>query len=67
MPFELQKIAVILLTSKQYKQEKTMSQVKQTVIQDEDTVLIQRAYRDLLKSLPSPLEAEDKQNIRAAF
>ena len=67
MPFELQKIAVILLTSKQYKQEKTMSQVKQTVIQDEDTVLIQRAYRNLLKSLPSPLEAEDKQNIRSAF
>lgn len=67
MTLALPKIAVILLRSKQYKQEETMSQVKQTVIQDEDTALIQRAYRNLLKTLPSPLEAEDKQNIRAAF
>lgn len=35
--------------------------------QDEDTALIQRAYRNLLKAMPSPLNAEDKQNIRAAF
>ena len=40
---------------------------KLTVVQDEDTALIQRAYRNLLKAMPSPLNAEDKQNIRAAF
>ncbi|MBK9338170.1 MAG: bifunctional (p)ppGpp synthetase/guanosine-3',5'-bis(diphosphate) 3'-pyrophosphohydrolase [Lewinellaceae bacterium] len=34
---------------------------------DRDTALIQRAYRNLLKSMPTPLEKEDKQNIRAAF
>lgn len=67
MVLVFRKIAVILLRSKHYKQEETMSQVKQTVIQDEDTALIQRAYRNLLKSMPTPLEAEDKQNIRSAF
>ncbi|MCC6462097.1 MAG: bifunctional (p)ppGpp synthetase/guanosine-3',5'-bis(diphosphate) 3'-pyrophosphohydrolase [Saprospiraceae bacterium] len=34
---------------------------------DDDTAIIQRAYRNLLKSLPGPLNAEDKHNIRAAF
>lgn len=43
------------------------TQEKQPVVQDEDTALIQRAYRNLLKAMPSPLNAEDKQNIRAAF
>lgn len=42
-------------------------QVKHPVVHDEDTALIQRAYRNLLKSMPSPLDPADKQNIRAAF
>ena len=48
-------------------QEKIMSQGKFSGPEDEDTALIQRAYRNLLKTLPSPLNAEDKANIRAAF
>lgn len=42
-------------------------QVKHPVVPDEDTALIQRAYRNLLKSMPSPLDPVDKQDIRAAF
>jgi len=32
-----------------------------------DTALIQRAYRNLLKSMPGPLNKEDKHSIRSAF
>ncbi|TNE56618.1 MAG: bifunctional (p)ppGpp synthetase/guanosine-3',5'-bis(diphosphate) 3'-pyrophosphohydrolase [Bacteroidetes bacterium] len=45
-----------------------MTQVKSPVIlPKEDTALIQRAYRNLLKCMPMPLNAEDQHNIRAAF
>lgn len=37
------------------------------VVPDRDTALIQRAYRNLLKCIPVPLDKEDKRNIRAAF
>ncbi|MFN0016424.1 MAG: RelA/SpoT family protein [Saprospiraceae bacterium] len=33
----------------------------------QDRAIIQRAYRNLLKCLPGPLNKEDKRNIRAAF
>lgn len=33
----------------------------------DDTALIQRAYRNLLKCLPGPLGEDDQVNIRAAF
>ncbi len=34
---------------------------------EEDRVLISRTYRNLLKSIKTPLNAEDHDNIRAAF
>ena len=45
-----------------------MSQVKSIPLeQDADTALIQRAYRNLLRCMPEPLDTDDKRNIRAAF
>ena len=35
--------------------------------QEEDRVIVQRAYRDLLKSFKSELDETDRTNIRAAF
>jgi GTP pyrophosphokinase len=35
--------------------------------EEEDKALIQRAYRNLLKSIKTPLNAADKDGIRAAF
>ena len=37
------------------------------VFQEEDRAIIQRAYRDLLKSFKNDLNDEDRINIRAAF
>lgn len=37
------------------------------VAQEEDRAIIQRAYRNLLKAIKTPLNADDKRNIRAAF
>ncbi len=44
-----------------------MLQANFPVMQYEDTAIIQRAYRNLLKCIPHPIEDEDKQNIRSAF
>ncbi|MBL7797433.1 MAG: bifunctional (p)ppGpp synthetase/guanosine-3',5'-bis(diphosphate) 3'-pyrophosphohydrolase [Saprospiraceae bacterium] len=45
-----------------------MTQEYSAEIEDgRDTALIQRAYRNLLKCMPAPLNKEDKHNIRAAF
>lgn len=44
-----------------------MSEVKTPILEQDDTALIQRAYRNLLRCMPGPLNTEDKQNIRAAF
>ncbi|MFN0213398.1 MAG: RelA/SpoT family protein [Saprospiraceae bacterium] len=35
--------------------------------EEEDSALISRTYRNLLKSIKSPLNAEDRDNIRSAF
>lgn len=35
--------------------------------QEDDRPIIQRAYRNLLKSIKTPLNDEDRRNIRAAF
>ncbi|MBK8922584.1 MAG: bifunctional (p)ppGpp synthetase/guanosine-3',5'-bis(diphosphate) 3'-pyrophosphohydrolase [Saprospirales bacterium] len=45
-----------------------MEQLTNPIIeQHDDTALIQRAYRNLLKCMPAPLDTEDRKNIRAAF
>lgn len=45
-----------------------MSQeVEIPVLQEEDRAIIQRAYRDLLKSFKTDLNEDDRINIRAAF
>ncbi|MBL7774625.1 MAG: bifunctional (p)ppGpp synthetase/guanosine-3',5'-bis(diphosphate) 3'-pyrophosphohydrolase, partial [Saprospiraceae bacterium] len=44
-----------------------MTQHKTSGPEHDDTALIQRAYRNLLRNMPSPLDAEDRRNIRAAF
>jgi GTP diphosphokinase / guanosine-3',5'-bis(diphosphate) 3'-diphosphatase len=37
------------------------------VIAKEDKLLIQRAYRDLLKSIRTPMDEQDKEDIRKAY
>lgn len=44
-----------------------MQEAKNNFDEQDDTALIQRAYRNLLRCMPSPLNTEDKRNIRAAF
>lgn len=44
-----------------------MAQAKMILDHPDDTTLIQRAYRNLLRCMPAPLNAEDKNNIRGAF
>ena len=45
-----------------------MAHVKPTpVISEEDRPIIQRAYRNLLKSITTPLNEDDRLNIRSAF
>jgi GTP diphosphokinase / guanosine-3',5'-bis(diphosphate) 3'-diphosphatase len=40
---------------------------QELVIQDEDKILIQRAYRNLLRSLKDKMSDEDRKNIRLAY